>query len=241
MIDNRLVATCRNQYYEFDDTGNWKLYKEQIYSKKSPKLFENDKYISFSACHGEFGGQIFFIEKATQKIYTIPSTCATSIIYHDNKYLITSSLGHMFGSAEIFSLYNPNDLIEFNGDIDKIINIGISYDDFNPPIIEAEFDTIFNRYGLQIFSTFLWKDKILNIVHWNEITFIAECVDDEISIIDPLFNNEIYTHNPITIQYSNDLVLINMDFYGIGGEKEVACIILYEDEIIKINWTEEFN
>jgi hypothetical protein len=239
LIDDKLIASNNDQYFQFNGDQKWEPYKKEIYAKKSPKLFENKNFISFSACHGEFGGQLFFIEKSTNKTYYLPSTCPVSIVYRDKKYYITSSLGHMFGHANIFTLSNPSELIAFEGNLNKVIKEGISYDDFHPPKLNTKLDTVFNSRSLQIFSTFFWQDKILSLVHWCNITFIAECSKNEIRIVNSLFNNNLYTHQPVTTQYDKDLVLINMDFYGIGREKEVACILLDKNKLIKINWTDK--
>lgn len=240
LIDNKLVASRRNRYFELDSKKQkWKRYKGKKYVKKTPKLFENEKIISFAVCHGEFGGQIFFIDKVTHNIYTVPSTCATSVIEKENKYIVTSSLGHMMGWASIFSFSNPNELIEFNGKIRKTLKNGVCYEDLRPSNIKTELDTIFDKYSLQVFSTFDWDNKLLSIVNWKEITFLAECKGNEINIVNPLFSNGIYTHDPITTQYNEECVLVNMDFYGIGIEKEVTCILFYQDKLIKINWTDE--
>lgn len=58
--------------------------------------------------------------------------------------------------------------------------------------------------------------------------------------VHPLFDNEIYTHEPITTSYG-DYTLMNLDFYGIALDREVSVIIFHNDKIIKIDWNKSHN
>jgi hypothetical protein len=80
----------------------------------------------------------------------------------------------------------------------------------------------------------------LFLVHLNEKTFLAEIDGKEIQIVNPLFNNDKYTHNPITKSYG-EYTLINMDFYGIAIDREVSVMIIKDDKIILLDWNENHN
>jgi hypothetical protein len=58
-------------------------------------------------------------------------------------------------------------------------------------------------YGVQIFSSFTYKDKILYVAHLSDLTFIAEIKDNEIQIVNALFFDDFYTHDPVTNKYGN--------------------------------------
>ena len=99
--------------------------------------------------------------------------------------------------------------------------------------------TVFDFYWVQIFSSFNWNSKTLYMVNWQYRTFLAEISKKEITIVDPLFNTDLYTHDPITIQYENGVILMNLDFYGLGREREVSMIVIKDKEITKIDWNKK--
>ena len=74
------------------------------------------------------------------------------------------------------------------------------------------------------------------MVNWQDRTFLSEIRKKDIIIVDPLFNSDLYTHDPITTQYENGVILMNLDFYGLGREREVSMIIIKDKEITKIDW-----
>ena len=58
-------------------------------------------------------------------------------------------------------------------------------------------------FGIQLFSNFEYGERHLFMVYLNEMTFLAEIVGNDIQIVNPLFDNGIYTHDPITNSYYN--------------------------------------
>jgi hypothetical protein len=102
ILNSQLVARSGNQYFYFAG-DSWKAYATEIPLKKQPKLFEDEKYICFFDCHGEWGGTVYFYNynKNTSKTYFTEATCANTITKKDNKYYVLSKLGHMMGSAEL--------------------------------------------------------------------------------------------------------------------------------------------
>ena len=95
---------------------------------------------------------------------------------------------------------------------------------------------LFDFYGIQLFSRFTWHNKSLYVVHWQGRTFLAEIHENNILIVDPLFNSDLYTHDPISKQYESGEILINMDHYGIGLEREVSLLLIKDKVITKIDW-----
>ncbi len=93
-------------------------------------------------------------------------------------------------------------------------------------------------FGIQLFSTFKYEERQLFMVYLNEMTFLAEIVDNEIQIVHPLFDNRIYTHDPITNSYGN-YILMNLDFYRIAKDREVSVIIIDGKRLIKLDWNEK--
>lgn len=77
---------------------------------------------------------------------------------------------------------------------------------------------------------------MLYIVNWRQKTFLAEINERNFMIVDPLFNNGFYTHSPITKEYENGWILINLDFYGTAKEREVSMIVIKDRKLTKIDW-----
>ena len=231
IIDGKLVGRTKDKYYFLDTNNEWSKYENFIPLKNQPKLFEDNNYISFCDCHGEWGGTVYFYNKFTGKIYFTEATCANSILKKD-EYLVLSHLGHMMGSSDLKSIRFPDNLS--TTDIAKINKTyegqALGYTDNS-----KEYKIVFDYWGIQFFSSFVCQEKTVYMVYWHDRTFLAEIENNIIKIINPLFNSELYTHDPITTMY-NDIVLMNLDFYGIAGDREVSCIIIKDKQFIKLDW-----
>jgi hypothetical protein len=222
IIGDKLVAKSGLDYFYFTDDNSWEKYSKPVpLSNKNipfeskPKLFEDEKYIVYMMCKGEWGGTIFFYNKSTGKTYETGATCANSVIKKDEKYYVLSHLGHMSGTADIQIIENPESLSASRNS-----------------------KTLFDYYNIQIFSSFELDETTYYMVNWRDATFLATIKNDTISIVNPLFNNDLYTHDPITQSYGDNLTLMNLDFYGKGKEREVSCIIIRGNDLAKINWKE---
>ncbi len=239
IIGDQLVGLSKGKYYAFTSTNNWVPYTAEIPFNKQPKLFEDEQYMSFMTCNGEFGGEVYFYDKLRRDYYMTGATCPNSVFKLDGKYFVLSSLGHMMGSAGLQMIADPTKLRLWKGK-QKPQDRNFSYGEQAPDSTGAShIKSVFSFYDLQMFSTFKLKDHQYYMIYWQDQTFLATIQKDVISLVDPLFNNAFYTHNPITINYSPNLVLMNLDFYGVGKEKEVACIIIVDNKLTKINWSNE--
>lgn len=232
IIDGKLIGRTKDKYYFLDTNNEWSKYENFIPLKNRPKLFEDNNYIVFCDCHGEWGGTVYFYNKSTEKIYFTEATCANSVLKKDDKYFVLSHLGHGMGSADLKSIGLPDNLSQTS--IDKVNTTykgeALGYTDKS-----AEPKIAFDYYFLQIFSSFIYQGRTIYMVHWYNKTFLAEIENDTIKVVNPLFNNDLYTHDPITATYEN-IVLMNLDFYGIAGDREVSCIIITDKQFIKLDW-----
>lgn len=95
---------------------------------------------------------------------------------------------------------------------------------------------LFDFWGIQTFSSFEYMNQTVYMVYWRDATFLATFKDGSFSIVDPLFNEELYTHGPITTSYDNGITLMNLDFYGKGEYREVSCILIQKNNLTKIDW-----
>lgn len=236
--NGKLYARSKNQLFNrlYVWSGDkWVKARINLPVKDQPILFEDEKFIVFGDCHGEWGGTVYFSDKASGETYFTESTCANSVIKKDGKYLVLAHLGHMMGLSEVKSISNPRQLSKAkNSEIKKTKKEeqALGYSDYSEAYQKQ---LVF--FGIQLFSTFKYGDRQLYIAHLNELTFLTEIDGSEIKIVHPLFNNEIYTHGPITKTYG-DYTLINLDFYGTARDKEVAAIIIHRDKITKVDWNE---
>lgn len=231
IIGSQLGGLSGNSIYLWNG-DKWIKYKDSFPLRNQPKLFEDDRFIVFRDCFGEWGGTIYFFEKSTAKIYFTESTCANSVVRDENGYNVIAHLGHGFGFAGIKTIADPTKL-----SVAKLNEIGKSFNGEALGYIDksSAFIKLLDGQGVQIFSSFKYQDKILYIVHYLDLTFIAEIKNSEIKIVNPLFFNGLYTHEPITTNYG-DYTLINLDFYGDGLDRETSLLIIKENKITKITW-----
>lgn len=213
LLDNKLVGISNGKYYYLNQNNTWLDYSIHVPFTRQPKLFEDSTYISYCDCLGEWGGRVYFYNKKTKETYNTKATCANSILKKNNEYLVLSHLGHMFGFTNLIAISDPDQLGS------------------------NEIKTIFDSQGIQIFSSFSLQASTIYLVNWRDVTFLAEIKDNTIQIVNPLFNRELYTHNPVTTNYDNT-ILMNLDLYGIAREREVSCIIIKNNQLIKLDWNE---
>ncbi len=95
---------------------------------------------------------------------------------------------------------------------------------------------LFDYYGLQLFGGFRWQNQTVYLTHWRRTTFLATIANKRLTIVDPLFNDGLYTHEPVTTAYGPNLALTNLDFYGLGGSDEVATLLWQGAQLTKIEW-----
>ena len=98
---------------------------------------------------------------------------------------------------------------------------------------------IFNFYGIQLFGGLRYQNQTLYLMYWRNTTFLVTIAGHRITIVDPLFANDLYTHNPVTTTYGPNLALTNLDFYGLGGSDEVAALLWQGRQLTKIEWGEQ--
>lgn len=234
MVDDELGAISGNTVYIWDD-NKWNKSNSKFPLKKQPKLYEDDEFVVFRDCHGEWGGTVYFFDKTSGETFFTESTCTNTVTKRNGKYMVLAHLGHMIGSSEIKSITNPHKLTKAKKrEINKTKNGEVlDYTDTS----DAS-KTLLDIYGIQIFSAFEYESRQLYIAHLNQLTFLAEIEGAEIRMVHPLFDNEIYTHNPITSAYEK-YTLVNLDHYGTALDKEVSVIIIDGKNITKIDWNED--
>ncbi|RNC83011.1 MAG: hypothetical protein ED557_09825 [Balneola sp.] len=236
-IDGKLYARTKNRFFGrllVWENNRWTKAKIRIPVKNQPTFYDTKDYIIFGDCFGEWGGSIYFYERETHDIFFTESTCTTSVFWKENSYFVLSNLGHLFGRAVYSSINDPSKLSNRKDfDVNKEeSHIAIGHKDTT-----SERQEVFEFFDLQLFSTFYLKDRQLYIAHIKELTFLIEILGSEFQIVHPLFNSDLYTHDPITRKYGEN-ILINLTHYGTAYDRETSVIIINENGITKLDWNE---
>ena len=245
LLDDKLVAISEGKYYTLNTEDVWVEYTETIPLKSQPKLFEDSLYLSFCDCYGEFGGTVYFYNKKTKNIHFTSATCANTIFKENNTYFILSHLGHMSGSTELKSIFNPNELpIIEPENVNKWHSYevdgweaGGAWGDLDS---SGKTNTIFDYHGIEIFSTFVFQGRTVYLIDLNERIFLAEIENNIIKIVSLFFNSDdIYTHNVLTTNYG-EIILINLD-YRAYEFSEMSCLLIYNNQLIIVDWNKKHN
>lgn len=235
VIDGKLYAKSKSFLFSglYQWNGKkWKSADIKIPVDEQSILLSDNKFIVYRKCSGEFGGTIYFFDRQSKETYFTESTCTNTVIKKNGQYQILAHLGHMMGTSVIKIINDPKKLTKAKNNQLKIKQGSLGYQDKTK---EYSKELVF--YGIQLFSTFNNRERNLFLAHFNESTFLAEINGKEIQIVNPLFNNDKYTHNPITRTYGK-YTLINMDFYGIAIDREVSIMIIKDNKITLLDWNE---
>ncbi|MES2457437.1 MAG: hypothetical protein V4594_17915 [Bacteroidota bacterium] len=233
IINGQLAGLAGKTIYVWNN-NDWIKLKSKFPLKNRPILFEDDFYIVYSDCSGEWGGTAYFFQKSTGKTFFTESTCTNTVAKDENGYTLLANLGHGNGFVRIKAIPDPTKLTL--AALDKIgqpVNgEALGYRDKS-----KGFEIKLDQWGFQVFSTFKYHGSTLYIVNLAELTFIAEINNERIELVNPLFFDGLYSHEPVTTTYA-EYTLVNLDFYGIGLDREVALLLIKGNKIIKIDWNE---
>ncbi|MEQ8240079.1 MAG: hypothetical protein RIA69_12750 [Cyclobacteriaceae bacterium] len=235
IIDSHLYALSGNRIFRWDNQ-NWVKSELNISLNDQRIIFADQEFIVFGDCHGEWGGTVYFFDRASGETHFTESSCTNSVLKKDGKYIVLAHLGHMNGSSEVKWIDDPRKLPRANKHEINKKKEGqtLGYLD-NSGVCQKQLDI----HGIVLISTFNYDQRELYIAHLAEFTFAAEINGTDIQIVHPLFGNKLYAYSPITRNYEN-FTLINLDQYGTAHDKEVevAVIIIKEDAILKLDWNE---
>ena len=241
VIGNKLVGISQERYYYLDSDNRWIKYRESIPLKNQPKLFEDASYISFCDCEGEFGGTVYFYNKATRKITFTEATCAYTIYMKEGKYYVLTELLHMTGRSTLEEISNPDQLTPIDLETIRKHPRGrevraIGYSDKSNAS-----RNVFTFSEIGFLSTFDYKGRTIYLTHLPRLnrTFLAEVENNTVKIINPLFNSRFYYNEKVTTLYPNT-IFINGTHYQTARYREVSCIIIKGDEFLKIDWNKKY-
>ncbi len=236
ILNDKLGARSGNRTYIW--TGSkWTKLKAKFPLKSRPKLFEDEQYIVFKDCHGEWGGTVYFYDKETDKTYFTEATCANQVIKENGKYVVLVNLGHLTGTTKKKIIENPRRLTEVKPrDRFKLKNgEALGYLDQS-----KAYKTSMDFHVLQLASTFQLEKKQLYLANTLEWTFLAEVDGKNIKVVHPFFYDDGYVHDdPITTTYG-EYIMINLAEQERLIERERGFIIIHNNKIIRFDWVERY-
>ncbi|GAB3777306.1 hypothetical protein GCM10028818_24240 [Spirosoma horti] len=156
------------------------------------------------------------------------ATCAVWVRYGSTGYEVVSSLGHGMGGADKQLIEDPHSLPEWTGKPARGVTTANSLN---------KSTTLFNIYGIQLFGGLMRAHQLFYLAHISDRTCLVSLLGHTFTVVDALFNDGLYTHQPVTTNY-NGVYLINLDFYGIGRYREVSCLLLKNDRVSLLDWHE---
>lgn len=230
LIDGQLTALSNGKYWQFEEHKGWQPYNKSVPMNDRPKLFEDHDFIVYNLSRGEFGGFLYFFDKHSGKTYYTDFADAVWVRKEPEGYVVLANSGHMVGTGLQQLIADPRTLAEWT--LERASN--------NQKAIFKKLPVTFKFTGLQLFGGIEYNRTIYYLLHIQGITCLAALSDQTFTIVHPLFNNALYTHNPATTRYG-DAYLINLDFYGIGGNREIACLLIRGNKITFLNWDDFHN
>jgi hypothetical protein len=234
ILNNELIGLSDNKFYYFNKDNIWVEYGLNVPLKRQPKLFDDSNYICFCDCFGEWGGTIYFYNKKSHKIYYTLANCANSVYKMDKKYNVLSELAHMFGHSDLQQITFPDSLSEVEP---EKINIRVDGQALGYQDYSGQTNPIFHFDELLLYASFIYQDRLIYLTRFCGNSFLAEIKNNTIEMVNPLFNNEIWMHDPVSTNYGN-IVLINYAHYLTAREREVGFILINDNQLVQVRWND---
>ncbi len=225
--DSILAYTCDLHIFYF--TGHdFQL----LNNKTNPQpFFEDDDYIAYPICKGEWGGSIFFVDKKTKNKYGCQATCPLIVNKIRNKYFVTASLAHMGGFSTILEIKDPTKLTPYQEPINEkkyrnIVEEILTGTDGAKVLV----DTI----GVMTLASFKYKDELYHIITENEFkskrdgTNICTIKDGRYKIISRLSDKSLWSYEMKNIKSKDG------DQFYLFNNSEVNGFIYFKENKISI-------
>lgn len=171
--------------------------------KKNPLTFyEDQQFVVSKTCSGEWGGTIKFKSKKNGVEYSCSATCPVSVYRLNDKYYVTSSLGHMSGSCEVVEISNP-ELMEVykTSPPRKIKGKRVKYVGDDESKSTQGTKKLINEYGKMVLGSFVFDGQLFHVVMDRERktfttrTYIAQIEEEKFRIIKFITNEDVFTYD----------------------------------------------
>jgi hypothetical protein len=101
IVNHQLIGLSKGHHYVFDSVHRaWQPYRQPVPFGLRPKLFEDTRYLVYSDCKGEWGGTVYFFNKASRRTRRANAACAVDVWQENGKYQLLASL-HSTAQAAI--------------------------------------------------------------------------------------------------------------------------------------------
>jgi hypothetical protein len=175
-------------------TDSTQFKKPEDFVRLDSVFFQDDNYYVRRTCSGEWGGSVWFKNKSTGIEYSCSATCPRSINKIDNKYIVTSSLGHGEGSSKIIEIEFPDSMSIFKQPKPKIekkgrkrIIHGYYPDEFESKSSKGTkvlVDTIF----AMVFLSFPYEDQLYHIVSDSKTLYLSQIKNNKLVTVDTIYS-----------------------------------------------------
>lgn len=230
LLNGQLVGLANGTYYALNSKHKWRPYTENVPMGRQPKLAEDDRYIVFGRSHGEWGGTLYFYDKASRDVHFTGMSEANTIQKEGDTYLVLSTWAGM-GGTSLKQVSAPNTLpVTTLADKNDMV-MGHALGNKAPP--PAPSDIRFRYDGIQLWSMFSVQDRPLYLLHWFGNSLLTERDGDVFKLVYPLSFRPFYAHSPITTTYGRYTLINYADHRG----GEVGCFLIDGLTIIWLNWS----
>jgi hypothetical protein len=192
--------------------------------KKSRRTFyEDERFLVSKTCSGEWGGTIKFTSKKNGVVYSCSATCPISIYKIDDKYYVTSSLGHMGGSCEVVEISDPELMEVYKiAPPRKVKGKKVKYVGDDESKSTQGTKKLIDEYGKMILGSFLFNGQLFHVVRDRRETYIATIDTGKFKAIKFITNEDVFTYDRDIIKTNAGHMMIPIS----GGYLDI-----YENQI----------
>lgn len=168
-------------------------------SAKKNEFFEDEKYIIYAFCRGEWGGAIIFENKKNNNRFICESTCPVTVTKFNNNYIVTNTLHHIMPSTEVLEIENPENLNKATEEDEK----RSSYE----KLPQTGAKMLIDSYNYSTLYTFVYNKKLYHIISEREETYIAEIIDGKFVKLQLISDNNLWTHYPKVLKKDDSVIV----------------------------------
>ncbi|HEU4472991.1 MAG TPA: hypothetical protein VFR58_17980 [Flavisolibacter sp.] len=216
MLTHRDSIFLTNDKEAFYLTDNFILkpytHKKRIYGTI---LFEDSDYLVYSGCAGEFGGSVFFLQKATNRTYSYFATCAAQVLKWGQNYMVCNNLAHISHHSSFLTVHDPTTLYELTEEkLKYTVNWYSSVDSLKDYWQKSPKGKIsFYDYPETAMSllTFPFRDSLYTLFSNDTSTYLAVHQGNTVAYKAGLLNHPIHFHKAQVIRAgSRTIGLLNL-------------------------------
>lgn len=231
VIDDKLVAKTQDSIYYWSN-NEWKPYSGIYPLSDTPVLFDDDDFLVFEQCAGEWGGIAFFIDKKSSNIYPFEATCANTVFKDSLGYHIISALNHLSALSYERIIENPRKQKPMTREQYTKLGMTIPYNiDANSKITKQVFDF----YSIMVYSMFRIDNRQLYLCNVEDISFLAEIKDRKVEVVNPLFNKTLEFGSYVTRVYGDYTLFCYTSYSNYSGH-EGGFFVVHNNKLTSLCW-----